>query len=208
MSALWARDPGSFTHNIILSRQYELRTLPSLFLAIVAGNPYRGNKVPPSVLTQIYGNVLNSWLYGALVEMAFNGSQTTLTSNDWAFAPLDLSNISVPMIQRVGSNDSATRDKTSPNLGATTNVTVDTPALRGRIECASLNLSNTSNWLTALDFSNRSEWDRILLGHRSGNSLGASKDLQFGGYMSLNKNVSGPYTTFLQILGVFIAVRI
>ena len=149
-----------------------------------------------SVLFEIYGNVLNSWLYGALVEMAYNGSPTTWTSNDWAFAPIDLSNISVPMIQKTGLNDSATRDRTSPNLGSTTNVTVDTPALRGRIECTPLNLSNTTNWLTTLDFSNRSGWDTIPPDIRSGYSLGASKDLRYGGYMSLNETGSGPYTTF------------
>lgn len=198
MSALWERDPGSFSHNLILSRQYELRTIPNLFLTTVTEDPSQGNTVPQSIIRQIHGNGANGWLYEALIELAYNGSHSIWTSNDWAFAPVDITNASVPVIQNTGSNTSVTLNEHSEKLGASTNVTVDTPALRGRIECTPVDLSNPSNWLTTLNFSDTSEWDPSSTppGVKVGYSLGASKDLQYGGFMSLSGEDSPAYTTF------------
>lgn len=198
MSALWERDPGSFSHNLILSRQYELRTIPNLFLTSMSVSPSQGDLVSWNVISQIHGNGANGWLYGALIELAYNGSHSRWTSNDWAFAPVDITNVSVPVIQNTGSNTSVTLNEHSQKLGASTNVTVDTPALRGRIECTPVDLSNTSNWLTTLNFSDKSEWDPSSTppGLELGYSLGASKDLQYGGYMSLGGEDSPAYTTF------------
>lgn len=196
MSALWERNPGSFSHNLILSRQYELRTTPNLFLTSVDDS--KNNTVLYSIIEGILGNGPNCWLHGALIELAYNGSHSMWTSNDWAFAPVDITNVSVPVIQNTGSNTSVILSEHSEKLGASTNVTVDTPALRGRIECTPVDLSNTSNWLSTLNFSDTSEWNASSTppGLELGYSLGASKDLRFGGFMSLGEEGSPAYTTF------------
>lgn len=114
-----------------------------------------GDDVVQTVLQEIYGSVLNSWLYSSLVDLSYNGSQAAWTRDDWAFAAVDTSHISLPTVQSVGSNSSSNKaDPTSPAV----NITVHTPALRARIECTELDLTNTSAWIRTLDFTDRAWW--------------------------------------------------
>jgi hypothetical protein len=143
-----------------IPRQLELRTIPSIFnatssLNLTLSELDLGYPVVQTVLQEIYGSVLNSWLYSSLVDLSYNGSQAAWTRDDWAFAAVDTSHISLPTVQSVGSNSSSNKaDSTSPAV----NITVHTPALRARIECTELDLTNTSAWIRTLDFTNHTWW--------------------------------------------------
>src|ERR1700722_10476086 len=106
MSALWKRAPGSISQSLVCSRQFELRTIPSILVGLLPGSPFdldSPDTVLASVLAEVYGTVLNGWLYGALVELSYNGSRPTWTRDEWAFPPVDLSKISTPVVQDIGS---------------------------------------------------------------------------------------------------------
>jgi hypothetical protein len=166
-----------------IPRQLELRSLPSIFVSEIyvteVGSENPGDVGMRSILSQLYGGVFNSRLYSGLVDLAFNGSRPAWVSDDqWSFAPVDASNLSIPAIQKLGSNSSTPAIAQSDS---SVNITLDTPGIRARIECTELDLSNTSNWLTTLDFTNHSNWDvtSLIPGLAIGYSLGEMQDIYF-----------------------------
>lgn len=191
---MWERAPGSISRSLVLSRQFELRTIPSIVVALLSRDPASDDMVTPSVLAEVYGSVLNGWLYGALVELSYNGSQPTWTSDEWAFPPVDLSKISTPVVQHIGSNSSREARGTHDLQGPSVNVTLDSAALRARIECTQVDVSNTSAWLQRLDFTNHTAWDQttVPLGLRTGYSLSADGD----GFLPLTQWTA--WTTFFE----------
>jgi hypothetical protein len=195
MSALLERAPGSISQSLVLSRQFELRTIPSILVGLCSDAPDDdGYTITESVLGQVYGNVLNGWLYGAFVELSYNGSQPTWTSDDWAFPPVDLSKISTPVVQDIGSNSSREARSTLNLQGPSVNVTLDSSALRARIECTQVDVSNTSAWLQRLDFTNHIAWNQTTVppGLKTGYSLGADGD----GFLPLTQWTA--WTTFFE----------
>ena len=178
MSALWERTSGSLIQNVTVPRQYELRTIPSIIVAESPADPDSGDTVTSSILKQIYGSILNSWLYGGLIELSWNGSQPTWTKDEWAFAPVITSNLSLPTVQSVGSNTSTGAVDSSDDLTSPANITVDSPGLRARIECTEIDMTNTSAWLMTLDFTNHAAWNQstVPAGLDTGYSLSATND--------------------------------
>ena len=151
--------------NTTLPRSFELRSIPQVFTSPSQVSNDEGNIVASTVTAQLFGSVLSGWLYSGLIDMAYDGSPANWSSQDlegWAFAPVDLSNIPVPSVQSVGSA-SSTDDGSTTNTGLLSNLTVDSPAMRGRIECTEIDLTNTSLWLQTIDFTNHSLWDESTL---------------------------------------------
>ena len=152
-------------HNVTLPRSFELRSIPQVFTSLPTLDPDEGDIVADTVTAQLFGSVLNGWLYSGLIDMAYDGSSANWSSPDlegWAFAPVDLSNIPVPSVQRVGSS-SSTDDEPTANTNLLSNLTVDSPAMRGRIDCTEIDLTNTSLWLQTIDFTNHSFWNESTL---------------------------------------------
>ncbi|RDW82963.1 hypothetical protein BP5796_04454 [Coleophoma crateriformis] len=187
MSALWDTNPGVRTFNTILSRDFELRNVPIIF---TVNNPsVHGYSVSAttanskSTLTSMYGNLLTTWLYGAAVEGSFNATPPSWTKDDWAFVPVNLTSADTS-----ASNTTFTSDIS--NLGPSNNVTVQTPALRGRLECIPLSFSNTSAWLNTLDFTNSSAWNdsKIPADLKTGYELKAG--------LALNESYAGTYSGY------------
>ncbi|RDW71544.1 hypothetical protein BP6252_08107 [Coleophoma cylindrospora] len=185
MSALWNTNPGVRTFHTTLSRDFELRNVPIIF---TVNNPsVHGYSVSAdtanskSTLTSIYGNLLTTWLYGAAVEGSFNATPPSWTKDDWAFVPANLTSV-----QASASN--TTYDSETSNLGPSNNITVQTPALRGRLECIPLSFSNTSAWLNTLDFTNSSAWNdpNIPADLKTGYELKAG--------LALNESYAGTYS--------------
>ena len=178
--------------DITIPRQLELRTIPTIFKAQPGyGSDYRGS-ITASILVQIYGSMLNGWLYGGLVELAYSGSRPSWTSQDsWTFAPVDTSHLSIPEVQTIGSN-STTGDATA--AGAAANLTVDTPGMRARLACTEIDLSNTSAWLMPLNFTKNDGWNMSTVppGLDDGYALSASDDgffpIDLGPYKESWKN--------------------
>lgn len=94
-----------------------------------------------AALSNNIGNILTSWLYAGIVEGASNATAVPWTNNQWVFAPVNLT--STPE----GSTES------------TANVTLDTSALTARLECTQFDMSNMTEWLDTLDFTNRTVWN-------------------------------------------------
>ncbi|KAK0663157.1 hypothetical protein DIS24_g1201 [Lasiodiplodia hormozganensis] len=77
-----------------------------------------------------------------------NGSQPPWSRDGWSFAPLDLSQLEIP------------NPPQNSSIVPATNISVVTPAIRGRIECSPYeNLNNLSAWVTERDLTNTSLWN-------------------------------------------------
>ena len=155
MSAIWQKNLEGSRRVQLLSAQLEVRDIPQVFLLSELGPSANMDQVP--VLSQIFENPFSSWLYGAVIQTAYNGSQPTWSLNGWSFAQINLSSISETSM-RPNPNMNASQE--FEPLSLTINVTTQTSAVRGRIECSPYEtLSNTSNWLQVWDLHNTSFWN-------------------------------------------------
>ncbi|KAH6683362.1 hypothetical protein B0J14DRAFT_556608 [Halenospora varia] len=156
MSALWDRNPGSRSHLQALTRSMELRTVPSFFSVLPPpGHGYEQStdtQNAKGTLSNVFGNLLTGWMYSSIIEGTYNSTPSPWTNDDWAFVPLDLSKV-----PNVAADLSSSVNSTA--VGAANNITVNTPAIRGRLECKPMDMSNTSAWLTTLDFTNKTAWN-------------------------------------------------
>lgn len=148
MSALWQRDIGSRQSDIVLSRSVMLRAIPEVFNVPVPADPDSGDSETGSILTQLYGDseAFLSWMYTAVNQLSYAGSNLPWTSSDWSFTPVDIS--SLPTIT---ASDASI-------LNEAANITLETFGLQGRLECEPVDMSNTSTWLTTWDLTNSSLW--------------------------------------------------
>ncbi|ETN41262.1 uncharacterized protein HMPREF1541_03197 [Cyphellophora europaea CBS 101466] len=161
MSALWDRSPGALSSVMETARPLEIRQIPylttgdsPLFLHSGPITSYQSD-----VLAQLYDNLTTSWMYGAAVQLVLNGSQPAWSSEGWSFAPVDFPHI----VERNGTTpikqgNASTSDDASTGLESTL-ISLDTSAIRGRIECSPYAaLDDESNWITEQDLSNTSTW--------------------------------------------------
>jgi hypothetical protein len=102
------------------------------------------------MLKDTVGNLTANWMYTALVEGIFDGPQPSWSKDDWSFIPLDLSNIPSPKTEaqsKRGINNFSLVDRYP-----TANVTFETTAVRGRIECSHVKASaDPSQWLSVIN---------------------------------------------------------
>lgn len=160
MSALWQRNLGTFPKIQQLPTQLEIRDLPLIFEDPLMYDFPSTIQFP--ILNKVYDKPFTSWVYGAVVQLAYNGSEPAWSANGWSFARIDLASIS----------DISSKSNISWEFGALNftdseakidrkvNVTLQTPAIRGRMDCTPYeSLSNTSNWLRVLDFQDASYWN-------------------------------------------------
>ncbi len=142
MSALWTTQLGVLTRNINLKRDLELRTVSHIFQDSNT-DAQAGIYYPfENVITNLYGGTsfYSSWIFSALIEIASGGSPPAWSKDGWGFPLVDLGNIGIyPSITNL------IRRSTDP-LESTLNITFDSPALLGRIECTAIH--NSSQWVT------------------------------------------------------------
>ncbi|KAE8449814.1 hypothetical protein EG329_007291 [Mollisiaceae sp. DMI_Dod_QoI] len=197
MSALWDRNPGVRIHSTTLARNVEFRSVPAIFeIPPPSQHGYEASvdtQNAKGALTNVYGNLLTSWLYASINEGAYNTTPSAWMSGDWAFMPADIFSIS-PSSETVSSADSA------PVAGPSKNTTFNTPALRGRLECTLLDMSNTSAWLYTLDFKNKTAWNEsnIPSNLKTGYELkaGFAMNESMGGGKYTYWDDSNPYFSF------------
>ncbi|KAF4631977.1 hypothetical protein G7Y89_g6157 [Cudoniella acicularis] len=139
------------------------------------------HKVTVGTLSNVFGILLTGWMYSSIIEGTYNSTPSPWTNDDWAFVPLDLSSIP-DLFDEISSNSSST------NLGASNNVTVTTPSIRARLECISLDMSNTSAWLYKLKFTNKTAWNSTNIPA----DLDFSYELKLG--LSMNQSANGKWT--------------
>ena len=118
-----------------------------------------------AILSQIFENPFSSWLYGAVIHTAYNGSQPAWSLNDWSFAQVNLSSISENS-NHPSTNNASQRfgplniTEFKAVVGRNINVTLHTGAVRGRIERTPYEtLSNSSNWVQMWDLQDTSFWN-------------------------------------------------
>ncbi|KAJ5552258.1 hypothetical protein N7494_001636 [Penicillium frequentans] len=177
MSALFDRGAGNILQPVTLERQLEVRDIPFVFETQQAFLGTSSDTYTAVILEELFQNISSYWMYTATIQLALNGSQPAWSKDGWSFVPLDLSNItSAKSLSTLGAS---TADDTSSDPG--TNVTFETPAIRGRIQCSQPSvqiLANVSNWLTMVDLSNHTIYNKstIPTGLEGGYQLGNKFD--------------------------------
>ncbi|KAJ5174719.1 uncharacterized protein N7482_000596 [Penicillium canariense] len=173
MSAIFDRGPGVVIQPITFDRSLEIRKIPFVFGTQQAIYPDSSNDYVGVILSDLYKNISTYWMYTATIQLALNGSEPAWSKDGWSFVPAEMNTISSVALP----NDLDDSDKTV--LGAQSNVTFTTPAMRARIECfqyPAQALTNLSNWLTPVDLSNATTWNQSTIPHgiRGGYELGTS----------------------------------
>jgi hypothetical protein len=153
MSALFERTSTPTTQQTTLLQGLKMRHDPFVTEVDVrfGDRPYGFSR---DVLDGLYLDARDNWLYGAGIQHSFNGSQLPWSSGGWSFLPVDLSNVA-------NSTDSQGQQNTysSPAI-ASTNVSLQVPAIRARLECNPIKeISNVSSWLDSVNITQ----DRSIL---------------------------------------------
>lgn len=154
MSALWDSGVKPAYHPLFLNRSLEMTTIPRLFevdsIPFYGHTPIDNYRTP--VIDDIYRGSLQSWLYSGAIEILQSVATPAWSKDDWSFLPLNMDDVRASVSKlKIASLESS---------GLSTNLTLHTPALRGRLECKSLDFaSNTSRWLERIDFTNETAWN-------------------------------------------------
>ena len=172
-----------------LNRQLEARNIPFVFETQQSLYPGESNDYTADILTDLYKNISSYWMSTATIQLALNGSEPAWSKDGWSFVPIDLKNITAAKsLSTIGATKAD-----NANRQPQTNVTLDTSAIRGRIECSPPSqqvMRNISNWLTAVDISNHTIYNASTIpsGLQGGYRLG-------NGYN--NRNTPGMITPLL-----------
>ena len=146
MSALLQREPSVLRNELRIPQTLQLRQIPHVLqvrssLKVSSYDNYFG-----AITRSLFGDLRSNWLYGAPIQLIFNESRPSWTSEDWAFVPIDLTgNIDNLVVQSELTNTA-------------TNITYNTPAIRARLECTNIDTSSI-NWLTPVDSRDQSLWN-------------------------------------------------
>lgn len=155
MSALWDLRVKPAYHSLLLDRSLELPNIPRLFE--VDSGPFHDNRPIDHYRTPIIGDIyrgsLQSWLYSGAIEILQSVATPAWSKDDWSFLPLNMDDVRASV--------SKLNIASLIQYGLSTNLTLHTPALRGRLQCHSLDYaSNTSRWLERIDFTNETAWNQ------------------------------------------------
>jgi hypothetical protein len=162
MSAIFDRGTGTIVQPITLQRSLEIRDIPHVFSTLQSLYPQDSNDYTATILANLYQEMSSYWMYTATIQLAMNGSEPAWSKDGWSFVPLDLGSISSnTSLSKLGASQ-------ADDLGSAsqTNITFDTPAIRGRIECSEAPLqalANVSNWLTVTDLTDHTIWNKTTI---------------------------------------------
>lgn len=131
--------------------------MPVIFTVVAPPTPDDEAINSKGVLSNIFDNSLTSWMFSSVAEGVYNSTPPSWTSQDWAFAPLNLTSVGAT------SPDPRRQNSTSSSRPDANNVTVQTPSLRGRLECIPIDMSNTSAWITTLNLTDKIAWKDLNL---------------------------------------------
>lgn len=152
ISGLWERNPAFEENSVSVRRSAELRTVPAIFTVAVPPILDAEKTNSKAVLSNLFDSSLNSWMFSSVNEGAYNSTPPSWTSQDWVFAPFDLTSVQTTLHTGTGKGVSTLNS-------ATDNITVQAPSLRGRLECIPIDMSDTSAWLKTLDLTNKATWN-------------------------------------------------
>jgi hypothetical protein len=166
MSALFENNPGIIVQSVELSRTLELRQIPHV-RQVPASYPAIANEVELSIdsrdpegsdhlaeyvsmtLKDQFADLPTNWMYSAFIEASLDGAVPSWSRDDWSFVPLNISSTAngQPKLTTYQSNAGGVVRLDSP-----VNVTVQTSALRARVECTpSDDIIAEVEWLVQLN---------------------------------------------------------
>ncbi|KAL1847264.1 hypothetical protein Daus18300_013999 [Diaporthe australafricana] len=157
ISALWDKETQTAVHTVEMSRQLELRQVPTVIGTKSFGSVTHTYSDPtlPTLLDTVYGNYLTSWLYGGLLETMEATTTPPWSMDMWSFAPVDFSFSSAAILGLSGGKGGNASLSSLPY-----NVSIETQALRARLSCSPVEAArNASTWLETLDFKTDSGWN-------------------------------------------------
>jgi hypothetical protein len=142
MSAIFEREPGNKVESVSIERALEIRHVPLLF---ENDDPYD----PGYVLADLFMTLRNNWMYSAAIQLVLNGSEPSWSRDGWSFVPFDMSSSSLQTA--IDATHLSNSDGASP-LHRALNISVHTPAIRGRLECSPhQGLEDLGRWLQKFD---------------------------------------------------------
>ncbi|OJD31470.1 uncharacterized protein BKCO1_4800063 [Diplodia corticola] len=169
MSALFQRSQAIQTTASILERDLEIRDIPLVY-KMFSQQAWNSDLTPISVLANIYTHLTTNWLYSATLQLTLGARQPPWSRDGWSFVPLVTDHL---------AGFSATTGSGASFFQPVVNVTVQTPAIRARLECNQYGgLDNYSSWLTQWDMTNSSVWNQSTIPKDivTGYELGAGAD--------------------------------
>ncbi|THW68346.1 hypothetical protein D6D19_08965, partial [Aureobasidium pullulans] len=150
MSALWELEVRNLNHTFSLPRRLVIRDTPILYPWSRDGRmagPYF-SQPQDVILPTVYDKAVQTWLYGAVVELSQSASTPAWTKDTWSFIPLDMLDLQ--------NNVAPFNALNTWFPGQTRNVSFQTTAVRARLDCEPLQYSNDQSvWLQKLDFGDR-----------------------------------------------------
>lgn len=150
MSALFEQNVGYLHSTVKLERSLELRQTPHL-RQVLATVPFQfsastsGYGFVRETLETLYTNLSTNWMYTAEIQLTMDKSEPVWNKEGWSFVPVNISGIDRT---RVPSNLTDPDMEFASVYYSPVNVTLDTPAIRGRVECQPIQeVNDTEKWL-------------------------------------------------------------
>ncbi|KAI1130831.1 hypothetical protein F5Y10DRAFT_288558 [Nemania abortiva] len=154
MSSLWSRAPGDLTTVMPIPKVLELRSVPMLGVGQLPQSPHSPD-ARGAFVQSIFTNLSTSWMYGATTQLTLQGPDPSWSIDGWSFVPSALNGTASQDVQDTGN---------STELAAlSVNVTMETPAIRARLECSPYNFRDYQiRWLTKWDLTNQTKWNTTV----------------------------------------------
>jgi hypothetical protein len=153
MSALFDSSNGVLINVSKVSQKLELRSVPlvqQLSIETKQSTWQFDYNVTNDESAQEFGHMVQrslytsgtDWMYTALIQTAFKGPEPVWSQDDWSFVP-----VSSVLKDPVSSKH---RNSTPGSIRSLESLTVQTPALRARLDCSNVEWPrNSSLWLAA-----------------------------------------------------------
>lgn len=171
MSALFEQSSGTIVHQTNLDQTLELRHNPFVRVVPMTYTKESFNRpINPEIntwtgptLEESFTELNTNWMYTAMIQSTIDGPDPTWSKDGWSFVPLHLG--VYPAIPQ-----------TTDPLSAR-NITVKSPAIRARIDCATFEeATNSSLWVKKFNASGIDSYygkslhgdmytPRVLMGH-------------------------------------------
>jgi len=161
MAALFEQTTSIVQDSVKLERHLELRQIPHIRMAQDSYPPqfggYKGAygyDYVGTVLKELFSNLTTNWLYSGVIQATLDSPEPTWSRDGWNFVPIHFSILDD--IERRHAEGQLDKDD-SVVLTSSTNITLITPAIRGRLECKPVpQVTNTSAWLQKSEYYNTS----------------------------------------------------
>jgi hypothetical protein len=136
MAAVFERQPGHYNQSTSISPMLADRLTP---LVVKDGGPFGSWATPMMSLT-------SDWMYDALDQIVLDTPPPDWSKDGWVFAPIDVNLLPAVMkAQNKTSRGDQQRDVSL--LSSASNVTIDTTAMRARLQCEKVSIQG-DEWFT------------------------------------------------------------